>query len=183
MGLTGPEGGPPVRVGASVGDLIPALYAVIGIVSALYRRAQSGRGCYLDLAMQDAVVTIVENALARAWATGEDPQPLGSRHPAITPFASFPTADGEVVVAAGNEALWQRLCAAIERPDLLDHPDYATNALRTTHVRALTDTLSGTFRQRTTAAWLAVLRRPVSPRRAWRGSATCCRTSICWRGG
>ena len=77
MGLTGPEGGPPVRVGASVGDLIPALYAVIGIVSALYRRAQSGQGCYLDLAMQDAVVTVVENALARAWATGEDPQPPG----------------------------------------------------------------------------------------------------------
>ena len=97
MGLTGPEGGPPVRVGASVGDLIPALYAVIGIVSALYRRAQSGQGCYLDLAMQDAAVTVVENALARAWATGEDPQPLGSRHPAITPFASFPTSDGEVV--------------------------------------------------------------------------------------
>lgn len=157
MGLTGPEGGPPVRVGASVGDLIPALYAVIGIVSALYRRAQSGQGCYLDLAMQDAAVTVVENALARAWATGEDPQPLGSRHPAITPFASFPTSDGEIVVAAGNEALWERLCAAIERPDLLDHPDYATNALRTTHVQALTDTLSGTFRQRTTAAWLAVL--------------------------
>ena len=157
MGLTGPEGGPPVRVGASVGDLIPALYAVIGIVSALYRRAEAGRGSYLDLAMQDAAVTIVENAFARAWATREDPQPLGSRHPAITPFASFPSSDGEVVVAAGNEALWHRLCVAIGRTDLLDHPDYATNALRTDHVQALTQALSSTIRQRTTAAWLEVL--------------------------
>ena len=157
MGLTGPEGGPAVRVGASVGDLIPALYAVIGIVAALYQREQSGQGCVLDLAMQDAVVTMVEHALARAWATGEDPQPLGSRHPAISPFAAFQTADSEVVVAAGNEALWRQLCTALERPDLADHPDYATNALRTANALALTGELTRTFQQRPTAEWLDLL--------------------------
>src|SRR5581483_5050701 len=63
MSLTGPEGGPPVRVGASLGDLVPALYAVAGILAALYRRERTGAGCFLDLAMQDAVVSVVENAL------------------------------------------------------------------------------------------------------------------------
>ncbi len=157
MSLTGPEGGPPVRVGASLGDLVPALYAVAGILAALYRRERTGAGCFLDLAMQDAVVSVVENALARAWATGEDPGPLGSRHPTIAPFAAFPTADGQIAIGAGNDALFRRLCAALGVDELALDPRFATNAARVEHVAELTECLSRALRQRTSDEWLRVL--------------------------
>ena len=157
MSLTGPEGGPPVRVGASLGDLVPALYAVTGILAALYRRERTGSGCFLDLAMQDAVVSVVENALARAWASGSDPQPLGSRHPTIAPFAAFPTADGQIALAAGNDALFRRLCIAVGAPALADEALFATNALRVEHVDRLTACLSALLCQRRSEEWLSVL--------------------------
>lgn len=157
MSITGPEDGPPVRVGASVGDLVPALFAVAGVLAALYRRALDGSGCFLDLSMQDAMVAIVENALVRAAATGEDPRPLGSRHPTIAPFAAFSTADGDLVLAAGNDELWRRLCAALERPELAARPDFATNALRVANVDTLMSCLSEVLCTGTTAQWLARL--------------------------
>jgi CoA:oxalate CoA-transferase len=157
MSLTGPEGGPPVRVGASLGDLVPALYAVAGVLAALFARERTGRGAFLDIAMQDAVVSVVENAVARAWATGEDPQPLGSRHPAIAPFAAFPAADGDLALAAGNDALFVRLCEALEAPDLARNPLFLTNSSRVEHVAALTDELTRLLARRPVAEWLAIL--------------------------
>jgi CoA:oxalate CoA-transferase len=157
MSLTGPEGGPPVRVGASLGDLVPALYAVAGVMAALYARERTGRGTFLDIAMQDAVVSVVENAVARAWASGEDPRPLGSRHPAIAPFAAFPTGDGDLALAAGNDVLFARLCEALGAPELARNPLFLTNAARVTHVHALTDELSRLLARQSAAAWIPVL--------------------------
>ncbi len=157
MSLTGPEGGPPVRVGASLGDLVPALYAVAGILAALFRRERSGRGTFLDIAMQDAVVSVVENAIARSWASGEDPQPLGSRHPTIAPFAAFATADGDIALAAGNDLLFARLCDALGAPELAENPLFLTNTARVEHVAALTDELSRLLSRRGADAWLAIL--------------------------
>ena len=157
MSLTGPEGGPPVRVGASLGDLVPALYGVAGVLAALYARERSGRGAFLDIAMQDAVVSVVENAVARAWASGEDPQPLGSRHPAIAPFAAFPTGEGDIALAAGNDLLFARLCEAIGAPELARNPLFLTNALRVEHVAALTDELTRALSRRPASEWLPIL--------------------------
>jgi CoA:oxalate CoA-transferase len=157
MSLTGPEGGPPVRVGASLGDLVPALYGVVGVLAALYHRERTGRGAFLDIAMQDAVVSVVENAIARAWATGVDPGPLGSRHPTIAPFAAFPTADGDIALAAGNDALFARLCTAIGGSELAQNPLFLTNSDRVEHVGALGDEITRLLAHRPAPEWLTLL--------------------------
>ena len=117
MSLTGQPGGPPARVGSSVGDIVAGLFTAIGINGALYRRTTTGEGMKLDVSMLDCQVAILENALARYFASGEVPGPLGTRHPSIAPFQAYATADGHVVISAGNDALFATLCAALGRPD------------------------------------------------------------------
>ena len=97
MSLTGQPGGPPTRVGTSIGDIAAGLFAAIGISAALAERERTGRGTLVDVAMLDAQVAILENAVARYLATGEVPGPLGSRHPSIAPFAAYAAADGHLV--------------------------------------------------------------------------------------
>ena len=157
MGITGELHGPPTRVGASIGDMIPALYTVGGIMGALYERSRTGEGCHLDVAMMDSVFALTENALARHWLTGENPAPLGNRHPAIAPFSTFATKDGLIVIACGNEALWRRLCECLEIVDGLDDPRFADNALRTENAEALAVFLEERLAGRETADWLELL--------------------------
>jgi len=157
MSLTGHEGAPPTRVGTSIGDITAGLFAAIGINAALYRRTLSGTGELVDVGMLDGQVAILENAIARYSATGTVPQPLGSRHPSITPFDAFAAADGYVIVAAGNDALFGKLCEVLGRTDLPGNPLFAANAERTAHAAALKDELESVFRTRTVAAWLDAL--------------------------
>lgn len=157
MSLTGHPGGPPTRVGSSIGDIVAGLFTAIGIGGALYRRAISGAGMKVDVSMLDCQVAILENALARYFASGEVPGPLGARHPSITPFQSYATADGHMVVAAGNDALFARLCAALDRPALADDPRFADNAARNANVDALQTALEARLKTRPTAHWLSVL--------------------------
>jgi len=157
MSLTGHEGAPPTRVGTSIGDITAGLFASIGINAALYRRTLSGTGELVDVGMLDGQVAILENAIARYSATGTVPQPLGSRHPSITPFDAFAAADGYVIVAAGNDALFGKLCEVLGRTDLPGNPLFAANAERTAHAAALKDELESVFRTRTVAAWLDAL--------------------------
>ncbi|NLT73707.1 MAG: CoA transferase [Chloroflexi bacterium] len=157
MSITGPEGGPPTRVGTSIADVTAGLFAVIGILAALYRRQETGVGQMVDVAMLDSVVAVLENAVARFVATGEVPAPLGNRHPAIFPFEPFDTADGQVMVAAGNDDLWGRLCSALALPSLASDPRFRTNPLRHDNYRAMREILSEAFIQRTTEEWRAIL--------------------------
>ncbi len=157
MGITGELDGPPTRVGASIGDLIPALYTVGGIMGALYERSESGEGCHLDVAMMDSVFAFTENALARHWLTGEDPAPLGNRHPAIAPFSTFATADGLIVIACGNDALWARLCRCLQLSEGVQDPRFASNSLRTNNETALAAYLELPLAEKGTDAWLEVL--------------------------
>lgn len=157
MSLTGHEGAPPTRVGTSIGDITAGLFASIGINAALYRRTLSGTGELVDVGMLDGQVAILENAIARYSATGTVPQPLGSRHPSITPFDAFAAADGYVIVAAGNDALFGKLCEVLGRTDLPGNPLFAANAERTAHAAALKDELESVFRTRTVAGWLDAL--------------------------
>ena len=109
LSITGTESGETVRVGSSIADIVSGLYAVIGVLAGLLRRERGGagaRGARVDIAMLDSVVSVLENALARYQATGVEPGPLGSRHPSITPFETFRTADGQIVIAAGNDRLF-----------------------------------------------------------------------------
>lgn len=157
MSLTGPEGGPPTRVGASIGDIAAGLFTAIGILAAALHREESGQGQLVDVAMLDCQVAILENAVARYAATGVAPRPIGNRHPAIFPFEPFDTADGQLMIAAGNDPLWRALCRAIGQPELADDPRFRTNPLRHEHYVEMRDLLAMAFRQRSTAAWRELL--------------------------
>jgi CoA:oxalate CoA-transferase len=157
MSVTGHPGGPPTRVGTSIGDITAGLFTAVGIGSALYERERTGQGRMIDVAMLDCQVAILENAVARYFASGESPGPIGSRHPSITPFAAFAAADGYVVIAAGNDRLFERLAGVLERPDLLSDPRFANNDLRTGSADALAAEIERTLATRDVADWLARL--------------------------
>lgn len=157
LSITGEAGGAPTRVGFSVGDIGGALFLTIGILAALDARHRTGRGQYLDLSMLDAQVALLENAFARYFATGETPGRLGSRHPLIVPFQAFRTRDGFIVVTAGTEAQWARLCEALDAVELKDDTRFADNAARRTNIDALDRELNARFETRTTNEWLSIL--------------------------
>lgn len=166
MSITGPEDGSPVRVGTSVGDITAGHQCAIAILAALWYRERTGRGQVVDMAMVDGLVYILENAIVRYTLSGQIPRPLGTRHPTVTPFAAFPTADDWIVITIGNDALWGELCAMLGRPDLAEDERFKSNALRTANHSALTDILSPITRQKRTADWITILEEhklPYSP--------------------
>ena len=163
MSLTGPEGGPPTRVGTSIGDITAGLFTAIGVGSALYHRERTGEGIQVDVAMLDSQVAILENAIARYTATGEVPGPIGSRHPSITPFAVFATKDGSLVIAAGNDALFRTLCGELECGELALRPEFASNPARTENESRLKPLLERALATRTTGEWLTRLERAGVP--------------------
>jgi CoA:oxalate CoA-transferase len=157
MSITGEDGGPPVRVGTSISDILTGMFAAIGILAALHRRGKTARGADLDLAMLDSTVAALENAISRYDVTGSVPLPIGTRHPSIAPFQAFHTADVPVVVAAGNEALWRKLCDVLGRPELAGDPLLADNATRARNLDHLEQRLNERFRTRPAAEWLKCL--------------------------
>ncbi len=163
MSLTGHPGGSPTRVGSSVGDITAGLFTAIGVASALFHRARTGEGQMIDVAMLDCQVAILENAIARYTATGEVPGPLGARHPTITPFGAFAAADGHLIIAAGNDALFAKLCEALGRPDLVANPLFRTNPLRSEHNAALKDEMESALAKKNVTEWLTILEKAGVP--------------------
>jgi CoA:oxalate CoA-transferase len=157
MSLTGHPGGPPTRVGTSVGDLTAALFGTVGIASALYDRERNGRGQKVDVGMLDCQVAILENAIARYVATGEVPGPLGTKHPSIAPFAAFKTRDDYIVIAAGNEALFARMAKVLDHEEWPREQRFATNPARVQHLDALHTEIETALAARTAKEWLARL--------------------------
>jgi CoA:oxalate CoA-transferase len=157
MSLTGHPGTGPTRVGTSTGDITAGLFAAVGILAALSARQGSGRGARVDVSMLDAQVATLENAIVRYFASGEVPGPLGSRHPSIAPFQALATADGFIVVAAGNDALFAKLCQALGQPGLARAPEFASNELRTRSADALEGRLEEALASHGSAHWLEKL--------------------------
>jgi CoA:oxalate CoA-transferase len=157
MSLTGHEGGPPTRVGSSIGDLGAGLFTALGISSALFDRARTGQGMMLDVAMLDCQVALLENSVIRYFASGQSPKPVGGRHPSIAPFEPYRTKDSHIVVACGNDELFRRLAKALERVDLATDPRFSENARRSDNVLDLKVALEGILLHHTTEHWLAVL--------------------------
>ncbi len=155
--ITGEPNSPPVRVGSSIADLSAALFGAVGILAALQRASRTGEGQQIDISMLDCQVALLENALARYAVSGEVPQPLGSRHPAITPFQFFAASDGHIVLAAGNDGLWRKLCTALGLLDLIEDSRFADNALRTENHAALEPLLAEVLADKTVAEWCEVL--------------------------
>jgi CoA:oxalate CoA-transferase len=159
MSITGHPGGPPTRVGTSIGDLTAGLFTAIGVNAAVVQRQTTGRGMMIDVSMLDCQIAILENAIARYVATGQVPGPLGARHPSITPFEAFATADGYMVIAAGNDGLFVKLADALGQPSLATNPLFNTNEQRTRHQPALKAEIEAVTRTRPTAEWLLTLER------------------------
>lgn len=157
MSLTGQPDGPPTRVGTSIGDITAGLFAAIGVTAALHHRSQSGEGTKIDVAMLDCQLAILENAIARYFATGEVPGKLGARHPSITPFAAFHAKDGYIVIAAGNDRLFARLCETLGRGGLASDPRFASNDARTKNSDALAAEIEAALAPKTCAEWLKIL--------------------------
>lgn len=158
MSVTGWPGQAPVRVGASLGDITAALFTANGIMAALYQRESTGLGQKVDVAMLDCQVAILENALARYQVAGAAPEPLGNRHPTITPFQAYKTRDDYIVVAMGNDALWASFCAAVDRRELTTDERFATNHARSENIEALNaEVMEPLFASRGSAAWMETL--------------------------
>ena len=157
ISITGEPDGPPVRVGTSISDITAALFTTIGVLSALHHRNRTGRGQLVDVAMLDSLVAVLENAVVRYFATGEAPKPLGARHPAITPFEAFASADGHVIIALGNDTLWAKFCEHVDRQELISDERFRTNADRTENHGELFPILSEIMAQRKTDDWIDAL--------------------------
>lgn len=155
--ITGLPGQPPVRVGSSTSDLSAALYCAVGVLAALTHARSTGKGQHVDVSMLDCQISLLENAIARYDVTGQAPEPLGSRHPTITPFQFFAATDGFVVVAAGNDRLFASLCTVLERQDLIDDERFIDNAARTQNHGDLERALADVFAGGKVDDWLAAL--------------------------
>lgn len=166
MSVTGPLGGPPCRVGTSVGDIIAGHQAAIGILSALWHRQKTGKGQYVDISMVDGLVYIMENAITRYTINGDIPSPLGSAHPTITPFQAFETKDSWIITPIGNDKLWKGFCKALDREDLTDDTRFKTNPLRTENKDELINIISDIIKSKTTKEWIDIFseyKLPYSP--------------------
>jgi CoA:oxalate CoA-transferase len=157
MSITGHPGMPLTRVGTSVGDLAGGLYTAIALNAALLHRERTGEATKVDVALFDCQLALLENAIMRYTATGEIPGPMGARHPSITPFEAFDTADGHLIIAAGNDGLFVKLAHALDRADLAGNPLFQTNALRNQHQQALRAEIESVLRAEGTEHWIAVL--------------------------
>ncbi len=163
MSITGHPGGPLTRIGTSIGDLGGGLFTAIALNAALLHRERSGEATKVDVSLFDCQLALLENAIMRYTTTGEIPGPMGARHPSITPFEAFATADGHIIIAAGNDGLFLKLVRALGRDDLADDPRCRTNALRNQNQAALKAALETVLAGAATAHWIGVLERAGVP--------------------
>ena len=150
----GEPGGAPMRAGVPVADIITGMYASIAICAALAHRAETGAGQHLDLALLDSQIALLAYQNTNFFATGRPPGRIGNLHPNIVPYQPVRTADGEVIVACGNDNLFRKLCDAAGSPELGTDPRFATNGKRVENRAELAKLLQELFLKRTTAEWL-----------------------------
>ena len=156
MSITGEKDRDPVRVGASIGDIVAGMFLAQGVLAAVIGRAKTGLGRKVDVAMLDSQLAILEHAIALTTVTGTPPVPSGARHPSITPFETFHAADGLFVIAAGNDALFAKLCEVLGLP-LADDPRFATNPARCDNNRLLKRLIEAVTLGESKAHWIATL--------------------------
>ena len=157
MSLTGEAGRPPVRIPVSILDKGTGMWTAIGILNALRNRDASGEGSLVQTSLLDTALQWEPGQLLGYIATGETPEPTGSGAAMIAPYQAFEAADGHIIVAAGNERLWAKLCVALQRPELLTDTRFVDNASRVRHRDELTATLTQSLVQNPVAHWVKVL--------------------------
>lgn len=153
MSLLGEDGRPPVRVGVSIIDIATGMWSVIGILAALQERRRTGLGGVVDTSLYETTLAWMTLPISAYLANGEIPTRHGSGIEQIVPYQAFETADGFMMIAAGNDNLFRRLCAVIERPGLAEEARFRTNAERVVNRRELVPILSDIFRTAPMAVW------------------------------
>jgi crotonobetainyl-CoA:carnitine CoA-transferase CaiB-like acyl-CoA transferase len=157
MSITGQIGGPPTRVGVAIADIVAGMFAAYSVMAALYHREHSGQGQYLDTSLLDGQVAILTFQAGRYLIAREVPTPYGNRHAIMAPSDSFRTKDGYVLIAAGNDALWERFCRALGMDDLVEDPRFRHNADRLRNVQEMTDLIERRFATLTTDEVVALM--------------------------
>jgi formyl-CoA transferase/CoA:oxalate CoA-transferase len=156
ISMTGEPGRPGVRVGSSLIDIGTGIWASLGIVSALLERERTGSGCVVDVSLYETTLAYVGYHLAGYLADGTVPHGMGTVFPMVAPYQVFPTRDGELLIAGGNDRLFARLCGVVGLPELVDDPRFRTNPDRVAHRTVLYELLAERLRTDDTAAWLAL---------------------------
>ena len=153
----GEDGSGPMKVGVALTDILTGLYATNAVLAALAWRERSGEGQYIDMALRDVQVACLANQAANYLATGHSPQRLGNAHPNIVPYQDFPTADGYMILAIGNDAQFARFCEVAAAPELAADVRFATNRARVGNRSVLIPLLKKLTVERSTADWISTL--------------------------
>ena len=163
MSVTGQPNSEPTRVGTSIGDITAGLFTAIGINAALYDRQKTGKGMYIDVSMLDCQIAILENAIARYLSKNEIPKPMGSRHPSIAPFEAFKTKDSHIIIAAGNDKLFEKLCNILDISEIFKNEKFNTNLLRSNNMDELKKILEEKLLSKTTLDWVNLMEKERIP--------------------
>jgi crotonobetainyl-CoA:carnitine CoA-transferase CaiB-like acyl-CoA transferase len=167
MSITGraddEPGAGPQKVGVAMTDLMTGLYATVAVIAALAERARSGVGQHIDLALLDVQAACLANQASNYLAGGIVPRRMGNAHPSIVPYQDFPTADGDMILAIGNDAQFARFCAVAGHPDWAEDARFATNPQRVAHRATLIPLLRQATVMRTTRAWIEALESEAVP--------------------
>ena len=154
LATMGTPGGGLSRASFSPIDMSTANYALSGILAALLHRHQTGEGTYLEVCLLDTALGLMSYPIQNYWRSGRVPQPMGTAHPAMAPYQAFEALDGPLMIGVGNEAQWRRFCAASDLNELVDHPDFATNALRVANFHHIVERVQQRVSQLTVQDWL-----------------------------
>ena len=163
MSVTGHPNSEPTRVGTSIGDITAGLFTAIGVNAALYDRKKTGKGTYIDVSMLDCQIAILENAIARYLAKNEIPKPMGSRHPSIAPFEAFKTKDSHIIIAAGNDKLFEKLCQVLNINNILKDEKFKTNSSRAQNMDELKKILEKELSSKNTSDWVSLMEKEKIP--------------------
>jgi len=157
MSVTGTAGGPPLRAGPPIADLVAGLYGAIGVCASLVRKGRTGAGDRVGASLNSGMISLLAFLAANFFATGEEPGRTGNDHAIVCPYGMFRTKDGEVALAPSQEQSYQRLVDALEMPELREDPRFATNDLRVKHRAAMNAAVEVRLATGTTAHWIDVL--------------------------
>jgi formyl-CoA transferase/CoA:oxalate CoA-transferase len=158
MSITGDADGPSFRLGVAISDIVSGMFAAQGIALALFARERTGRGQLVDVGMLDSTSALLTYQAGICFATGAPPRRLGNRHPTIVPYETFAAADGDVVIAVGNDEQWRRFCDVAEIAEIGRDARFVTNRLRVENYAALRPLLAQRLRARRRDDWLQDLR-------------------------
>ncbi|MEL6339336.1 MAG: CaiB/BaiF CoA-transferase family protein [Myxococcota bacterium] len=157
MSITGEAGGAPMKVGVGIADLMCGMYAAVAILAALRHRETSGKGQTIDLSLFDSTLAWLANRGSNYLVSGQQPRRWGNAHPNIVPYETFPTADGWVVIACGNDTQFARLCDGLQLNGVSGDPRFSTNQARLENRDAVVERIAAATLRETTSHWVAIL--------------------------